>query len=51
MRLRGALVVTEIAMALMLLAAAGLLVRSFRNLRQLDAGFVPHHVVAISLPE
>ncbi len=49
-RIRGALVVTEIAMALMLLAAAGLLVRSFRNLRQLDAGFDPHHVVAISLP-
>ena len=34
----------------MLLSGAGLLVRSFQNLRDLDPGFDPHHVVAISLP-
>ena len=50
LRIRGALVVSEIALALMLLAGAGLLVQSFRNLRDLDPGFDPRHVVAISLP-
>jgi putative ABC transport system permease protein len=50
LRIRGALVVSEIALALMLLSGAGLLVRSFQNLRDLDPGFDPHHVVAISLP-
>ena len=50
LRIRGALVVSEIALALMLLAGAGLLVRSFHNLRDLDPGFDPRHVVAISLP-
>jgi predicted permease len=50
LRIRGALVVSEIALALMLLAGAGLLVRSFQNLRDLDPGFDPRHVVAISLP-
>ena len=44
------LVVSEIALALMLLAGAGLLVRSFHNLQDLDPGFDPRHVVAISLP-
>jgi putative ABC transport system permease protein len=50
LHIRGALVVSEIALALVLLAGAGLLVRSFRNLRDLDPGFDPRHVVAISLP-
>jgi putative ABC transport system permease protein len=50
LRIRGALVAAEIALALMLLSGAGLLVRSFQNLRELDPGFDPHHVVAISLP-
>ena len=50
LHIRGALVVSEIALALMLLSGAGLLVRSFQNLRDLDPGFDPHHVVAISLP-
>jgi putative ABC transport system permease protein len=50
LRIRGALVVSEIALALMLLSGAGLLVRSFQNLRDLDPGFDPRHVVAISAP-
>lgn len=47
-RIRGVLVVSEIALALMLLAGAGLTIESFRKLRDLDAGFRPHNVLAIN---
>ena len=43
--LRRALVIAEVALAVMLVAAAGLLVRSFWKLSQVDAGFRPEHVV------
>jgi putative ABC transport system permease protein len=51
--LRSALVVGEIATALVLLAAAGLLLRSFEKMRGTDLGFRPDHVLtaAYSLPE
>jgi putative ABC transport system permease protein len=48
LRIRNLLVGAEIAIALVLLAGAGLLIASFRNLRAIDAGFDAHHVVAIS---
>ena len=39
LRVRAALVVAELALAVMLLAGAGLLIRSFWNLENVDAGF------------
>jgi putative ABC transport system permease protein len=49
-RLRNALVVTEIALALILLVGAGLLVRSFVRVLDADAGFRPERVLTASLP-
>jgi putative ABC transport system permease protein len=46
-RTRKALVVAEVAMALVLLVAAGLLARSFRGLQQIDVGFDPHQVLTM----
>jgi predicted permease len=43
-RLRSSLVVLEIAVALILLAASGLLLRSFSNMSEVDLGFRPDHV-------
>jgi putative ABC transport system permease protein len=52
-RMRGALVVAEVAVALVLLAGAGLLVRSFARLQAVDRGFRPEHAVAVvvNLPQ
>lgn len=46
-RLRSALVVTEVALALMLLAAAGLLMRSFLRLRAVDTGFQTENLLTM----
>jgi predicted permease len=52
-RLRSVLVVVELAVALVLLASAGLLVRSFEKLRAVDLGFRTDHVLtaSYSLPQ
>jgi putative ABC transport system permease protein len=52
-RLRSTLVVAEIAIALVLLTASGLLLRSFDKMRAVDLGFSPQHVTtaAYSLPQ
>jgi predicted permease len=47
-RLRSVLVVGEIAIALVLLVASGLLLRSFEKMRAVDLGFRPDHVLAAS---
>lgn len=46
---RNLLVVVQIALALVLLAAAGLLVRSLRNLKQIEPGFDASGVMTMSL--
>jgi putative ABC transport system permease protein len=51
-RLRSALVIAELAVALVLLTASGLLLRSFQKMRAVDLGFRADHVLtaAYSLP-
>jgi predicted permease len=48
-RLRSALVVSEVALACVLLVGAGLLSRSFLRLLDVDLGFQPAHVAAIQI--
>ena len=52
-RLRNALIVSEVALALMLLIAAGLLIESFARLAQVRPGFNPDSVLTfnIALPD
>lgn len=47
-RLRSALVIAELAVALVLLSGAGLLLRSFEKLQQVDLGFRTDHVLTAS---
>jgi predicted permease len=49
-RLRGALVIGEVAMAVVLLVGATLLIRSVRNLQQTDVGFTIENLFAVKVP-
>ncbi len=49
-RVRHGLVLVEFALALTLLAAAGLAVHSFWNLTHVDMGFRTDHILAFNLP-
>ena len=48
-RVRGALVVMEVAVALVLLAGAGLLLRSFQRLISVEEGFNPENLLALQV--
>ncbi len=49
-RLSEALVVGQVALAVVLVVAAGLLIKSFWRLHQVDVGFHPERVVAADVP-
>lgn len=49
-RMRRLLVIAEVALALVLLVASGLMVRSFIKLRQVDVGFTEHNVITLRVP-
>jgi putative ABC transport system permease protein len=48
-RLRGAFVLAQVALSLVLLVGAGLLVRTFAHLTRIDPGFEPQGVIAVDL--
>ena len=48
-RLRNALVIAEVALALVLLVSAGLLVKSFARLQSVDPGFDFHNVLTMEV--
>jgi len=48
-RARSLLVVVEVALALALLVGAGLMIRSFRSLQQIEIGFTADHLLTMNL--
>jgi predicted permease len=48
-RLRGAFVVAELALALVLLVGAGLLMRTLTNIRGVDPGFTPENLLVANV--
>jgi putative ABC transport system permease protein len=49
-RLRGILVASEIALAVLLLVGSGLLLRSFSRLQDVPPGFQPDHLLVADIP-
>jgi putative ABC transport system permease protein len=49
-RTRGALVVAEVALSVVLLAGSALAIRSFVRLQRIDVGFHPERVLSVGLP-
>ncbi len=49
-RVRNILVVSEVALALVLLISAGLLIRSFARLQDVQTGFEPSHLLIADVP-
>jgi putative ABC transport system permease protein len=49
-KLRAALVVTEVALSVVLLVSAGLTIRGFIALQEVELGFQPDHVMTVNLP-
>src|SRR5258708_4212976 len=48
-RTRSVLVVVEVALSLVLIIGAGLMIKSFLRLQQMNLGFNPDHVLAVNL--
>ena len=48
-RTRSVLVVVEVALSLVLIIGAGLMIKSFLRLQQMNIGFNPDHVLAVSV--
>ena len=48
-RARGLLVVSEVALALMLLVGAGLMLRTFQHLQEVDLGFDPRNLLTLEI--
>ncbi len=48
-RLRSSLVVVEVALALLVLVLAGLILRSFNRLQQVDPGFRPENLLTLQI--
>jgi predicted permease len=48
-RTRALLVISEVALALVLLVGAGLMLRTFEQLEAVDPGFDPHHLLTLEV--